>query len=80
MMSSFNNNSFYDENMLMSLPPGFAMTGNGLNDNINDNFIPISTQNYSDKYRDLENILSDEKKTNEEFKKFYKVLKADHTR
>ena len=42
--------------------------------------IPISTQNYMDKYRELEKILGDEKKTNDEFKKFYKALKTDHTR
>ena len=67
----------YEENLLLSLPSALVMTSK-LPDN--DNMIPISTQNYMDKYKQLEKILADEKKTNEEFKKFYKALKNDHTR
>ena len=78
-MSFLGNNSFYDENMMLSLPPGMQMVFNSGADN-NENLVPITTQNYMTRYKELENILADEKKANEEIKQFYKALKSDHTR
>ena len=67
-----------DENLLLSLPSALAMTNKPIDNN--DNLIPITTQNYMDKYKQLEQILADERRNNEEVKKFYKALKNDHTR
>ena len=67
-----------DENLLLSLPSALAMTNKPIDNN--DNLIPITTQNYMDKYKQLEQILADERRNNEEVKKFYKALKIDHTR
>jgi hypothetical protein len=70
--------NFDENNLLLSLPSALAMTNKASDNILNDNL--ISTQNYMDKYKQLEKILADEKKTNEDFKKFYKALKSDHTR
>jgi hypothetical protein len=78
MMSTIGNNTVYDENLLLSLPTALGGTA-GFVEN-NENFMPLSTQNYAERFKELEKILAEEKKTNEEFKKFYKVLKTDHTR
>jgi hypothetical protein len=79
-MSNNNNNnnnmSIHDENLILSLPAAL----NNMNFNENENFAPLTTQNYPERYKELEKILADEKKTNQEFKKFYKILKTDHTR
>lgn len=77
-MSNFGNSINYDDNLLLSLPAG--LQGYAGNEYHNESFMPLTSQNYSEKYKELERILSDEKKTNEEFKKFYKALKSDHTR
>jgi hypothetical protein len=77
-MASALNRSNFDENLMLSLPVGLQMHGSIPMDN--ENFALLNTQNYMDKYKEIENILADEKKTNEEFKKFYKALKTDHTR
>ncbi len=80
-MSTLGNNTVYDENLLMSLPTALGGTGFGhVNENAENFMPPLSTQNYSERFKELEKILAEEKKTNEEFKKFYKVLKTDHTR
>ena len=76
------NNSNYEENLLLSLPAALAMTGGGMiggGDN-NESFIPITTQNYTEKYRDLERLNDELKKNNDELKRLYKSLKTDHTR
>ena len=76
------NNSNYDENLLLSLPAALAMTNGGImggGDN-NESFMPITTQNYSEKYRELEKVNDQLKKNNEELKRLYKSLKSDHTR
>lgn len=80
MMSTIGNNSNFDENMILSLPAALANNSRLTEHNINENLNPITTQNYVEKYKDLENVLADEKKTNEELQKYYKVLKTDHTR
>jgi hypothetical protein len=80
---SFINNSNYDENLLLSLPAALAMRSSGqFGDQIDgeSSFLPITTQNYMEKYKELEKILAEEKKTNDQFKKYYSVLKTDHTR
>ena len=77
-MASALNRSNFEENLMLSLPVGLQMHGSIPMDN--ENFALLNTQNYMDKYKEIENILADEKKTNEEFKKFYKALKTDHTR
>jgi hypothetical protein len=77
-MSSALNRSNFEENLLLSLPAGIQMHGSTQIGN--DSFALLNTQNYMDKYKEIENILADEKKTNEEFKKFYMALKTDHTR
>lgn len=70
-----------DNNLLLSLPPALAMRSSGYYDEANDpELLPLTTQNYMERYRDLEKILSEEKKTNEQLKKFYNALKTDHTR
>ena len=75
-----------DNNLLLSLPPALAMRSSGhyyddSNNGLTDaELIPLTTQNYMERYRDLERILGEEKKTNEQLKKFYNVLKTDHTR
>ena len=71
--------SYEDNNLFLSLPAGLLNTGTGMMIE-DENLMPLTTQNYSERYKELERILADEKKTNEEFKKFYKVLKTDHTR
>jgi hypothetical protein len=77
MMSTGN----YDENMLLSLPAALGgLGGGGDNNNNNDNFMPLTTQNYSERYKELEKILAEEKKNNQTTQHFYKVLKTDHTR
>ncbi len=71
------NNSNIDENLLAT------NNNNAANNLVVDdagNLIGLSTQNYVEKYKDLENLLTNEKKTNEEIKKYYKVLKTDHTK
>ena len=70
------NNANMDDHLLMTNPAIMA-TANNLDGN---NFNPISTLNYVDKYKELEDILGNEKKTSEEIKKCYKVLKADHAK
>ncbi|CAF0714870.1 unnamed protein product [Brachionus calyciflorus] len=80
MMSNIANNSNFDENLLLSLPAHFANNSRLIEHNINENLNPLTTQNYNEKYKDLENVLAEEKKTNEELQKYYKVLKNDHTR
>ena len=81
MMSQFGNNSFnYDENLMLSLPANLQAILNSGGDFHNESFMPLTSQNYADKYKEMEKILSDEKKTNDDFKKFYKALKSDHTR
>lgn len=77
-MASALNRSNFEENLMLSLPAGLQMHGSTPMDN--ESFALLNTQNYMDKYKEIENILADEKKTNEEFKKFYKALKTDHTR
>lgn len=79
-MSTFGNNSNFDENLILSLPAALANNSRLAEHNINENLNPITSQNYAEKYKDLENVLADEKKTNEELQKYYKVLKADHNR
>jgi hypothetical protein len=76
------NNSNYDENLLLSLPAALAMTsgGLGMGGENNENFIPLSSQNYTEKYKELEKILADERRNNDELKRLYKSLKTDHTR
>ena len=73
------NNSIYDDNLLLSLPAALQGIGNNGMD-LNENYAPLTTQNYSERYKELERMLADEKKTNEELKKYYKALKADHNR
>lgn len=63
-----------DENLLMSLPAAL------LAGPIESENVMLTTQNYAEKYRELERILAEERKNSEEVKKFYKVLKSDHTR
>lgn len=68
-----------EDNLLLSLPSALAMrSSNQFNDQAE--YAPITTQNYMDKYRELEKILGDEKRTSDQLKKFYSVLKNDHTR
>ena len=80
------NNSNYEENLILSLPAALAMTSGGMmglggvgGDN-NESFMPITTQNYSEKYRELEKLNDELKKNNDELKRLYKSLKTDHTR
>jgi len=78
-MASALNRSNFEDNVMLSLPAGLQMHGSAQMEN--DSFAALlNTQNYMDKYKEIENILADEKKTNDEFKKFYKALKTDHTR
>jgi hypothetical protein len=80
-MSNFANSFNYDDNnLLLSLPTNLQAIINNNGDYNNESFMPLTSQNYGEKYKEMEKILSDEKKTNEEFKKFYKALKTDHTR
>jgi hypothetical protein len=67
MMSSYN---FENSNLLL--------TGAMSADNLNQ--IPISTQNYTEKYRELEKVREEEKRNNDELKECYKLLKLDYTR
>jgi hypothetical protein len=83
--SSLGGGSQYNDENLLSLPAALAMynvTGQFGSENNGEegNFLPITTQNYMEKYKEMERILADEKKTNNQFKKFYQVLKTDHTR
>ena len=80
MSFNFGNQSFHDdEHMLHSLPVGMQLMGNtGAADE--NTILPVNTQNYQERYKDLENILADEKRNNEEIKQCYKVLKNDHGR
>ena len=80
MMSTIGNNSNFDEHLLLSLPAALLNNSRLAEHNLNENLNPISSQNYAEKYKDLENVLADEKKTNEELQRYYKVLKGDHTR
>lgn len=78
MSFNFGNQSFHDdEHMLHSLPVGMHLMANTGAD---ENGLPVNTQNYQERYKDLENILADEKRTNEEIKQCYKALKNDHAR
>ncbi len=61
-MSSIN----FDENLLLTTP------------DVNLNLVPLTTQNYMDKYRELEGLYNAERKTCEQIKSFYKDLKAHH--
>ncbi len=65
---------------MLSLPTNFQTLINNGGDYQNESFMPLTSQNYAEKYKEMEKILGDEKKTNEDFKKFYKALKTDHTR
>lgn len=68
-----------DENLLLSLPSAYAMRSSGQL-NAQPDFGPLTTQNYIDRYRELERIFEDERRTSEQLKKYYSVLKNDHTR
>lgn len=82
MSMNFGNTSFHlpDEHLLHSLPASTQMILNMGGDNNHENMLPLSTQNYMDRYKELENILAEEKRTNEEFKQCYKLLKTDHAK
>jgi len=78
---NFGNASFHlhDEHLLQSMPASTQMILN-IGADSNENMLPISTQNYMDRYKELENILADEKRTSEELKQCYKLLKTDHAK
>jgi len=70
---NFGNNSFHEnEHMLHSLPAALQTLINQGSE-LNENMMPITTQNYVERYKDLEGNY-------EELKTYYKKLKADHTR
>ena len=79
-MSNFGNSINFNEEFLLSLPAQLKQYVNNEGDYNNDSFLPLTSQNVAEKAKELEKILGDERKTNDEFKKFYKALKTDHTR
>ena len=72
------NNTHVEDNLLATNPAFFAGTSK-TNDQIMASNL-MASQNYGEKFKDLENVLTDEKKTNEELKKIYKTLKSDYTK
>lgn len=68
MSMNFGNASFHDEHLLHTMPGGLM-----LNQGLDENMMPITTQNYLERYKDLEGNY-------EELKSYYKKLKADHSR
>lgn len=79
-MSNFANSINFNDELLLSLPAQLQQYVNNVGDYNNESFLPLTSQNVGEKAKELEKILTDERKTNDEFKKFYKALKTDHTR
>ncbi len=74
MSMNFGNTSYHEnEFMLHSLPGALHTLVNQGGSELNENMMPITTQNYVERYKDLEGNY-------EELKSYYKKLKADHSR